>query len=49
VAGAAADLDLAGAVAMLNAGEIETGVNLLTGDLMEDDDMMDEEDEESSG
>jgi len=35
--------------AMLIAGEIETGVNLLTGDLLEDDDMMDEEDEESSG
>ncbi|MCY4070059.1 MAG: BMP family ABC transporter substrate-binding protein [Chloroflexi bacterium] len=35
--------------AMLIAGEIETGVNLLTGDLLEDDDMMDEEEEESSG
>ena len=37
--------------AMLIAGEIETGVNLLSGDLLEDDDMMDEdeEDEESSG
>ena len=35
--------------AMLIAGEIETGVNLLTGDLLEDD-MMDEEDsDESSG
>ena len=35
--------------AMLIAGEIETGVNLLTGDLLEDDDMMDEGEEESSG
>ena len=37
--------------AMLIAGEIETGVNLLTGDLLDDDDMMDEdeEEEESSG
>ncbi len=34
--------------AMLIAGEIETGVNLLTGDLLEDEEMMDEEEEESS-
>ena len=33
--------------AMLIAGEIETGVNLLTGDLLADDGMMDEEDVES--
>ena len=33
--------------AMLIAGEIETGVNLLTGDLLADDDMMAEEDVES--
>ena len=37
--------------ALLISGEIETGVNLLTGDLLEDDDMMDEDEveEESSG
>lgn len=35
--------------AMLIAGEIETGVNLLSGDLLDADDMMEDEDEESSG
>ncbi len=36
--------------ALLIAGEIETGVNLITGDMLEDEDMMDEEEaEEASG